>query len=411
MIQNPITNEKVHNMNLISKLFLGIVLGIIIGLFAPLPIIQTLITAKYIISQLISFIIPLLILFFITSGIAHLSKNSGKLLSKTVGLSYLSTLVAGIVAFVVASTFFPALLHDADALPATKVILDPFLKLEIAPLMQIMTALTLAFIFGIGISTTQADTLRKVSDQGRDIIELFLQNILIPALPFYIASVFADMAVRGTVFATLKTFSVILIAVVLMHWIWLAFQFTTTAAITGRSPIQLFRTMLPAYFTAIGTMSSAATVPVTLRQTKKMGVSDSIANFVVPLCANIHMSGSVISISSVAVAVMLMTHGASVPTLIEALPFLAMLGITMVAAPGAPGGAVMASVGLLGSMLGFTQEMIALQIVLHLAQDSFGTACNVTGDGVIALLIDKISESNVETVAEFAPNNKEEDAI
>jgi Na+/H+-dicarboxylate symporter len=395
-------------MSLISKLFLGIAIGIIIGLFAPLPIIQILITAKYIISQLISFIIPLLILFFITSGIAHLSKNSGKLLGKTVALSYLSTLIAGTLAFFIASTLFPALLHDADSLPTAKIIVEPFLKLEIAPLMQIMTALTLAFIFGIGISVTQADTLRKFSDQGRDIIELFLQNILIPALPFYIASVFADMAAKGTVFDTLKTFSVILIAVIVMHWIWLALQFTTAATITGRSPIQLFRTMLPAYFTAVGTMSSAATVPVTLRQTKKMGVSDSIANFVVPLCANIHMSGSVISIASVAVAVMLMTHGAAVPTLLEALPFLAMLGITMVAAPGAPGGAVMASVGLLGSMLGFTQEMIALQIVLHLAQDSFGTACNVTGDGVIALIIDKISDNEANLAPALDRNESEE---
>jgi Na+/H+-dicarboxylate symporter len=388
-------------MSLIIKLFFGIITGIIIGLYAPIPIVQLLVTAKYLISQIITFIIPLLILFYITSGIANLSKDSGKLLSKTVGLAYISTLFAGIAAFLVTSNFFPILLSGADALPETKLVLEPFLKLEITPLMKIMTALTLAFIFGIGISATQADMLRKISDQGRDIIELFLQNILIPALPFYIASVFADMAVKGTVFATLKTFSVILIAVVIMHWIWLLFQFTTTAAMIGRSPLSLFRTMLPAYFTAVGTMSSAATVPVTLRQTKKMGVSDSIANFVIPLCANIHMSGSVISISSVAVAVMLMTHQAPVPSLLEALPFLAMLGVTMVAAPGAPGGAVMASVGLLGSMLGFTQEMIALQIVLHLAQDSFGTACNVTGDGVIALLIDKIHDTReVETAVE-----------
>lgn len=378
-------------MNLIVKLLCGILVGILMGMFAPDVLIQSLVTVKYIVSQLIKFTIPLLILFYVTSGIASLPKNSGKLLSKTVGLAYMSTLCAGIFAFVVASNLFPILLEGAGQLPEAKTALAPFLAIQIPPIMNIMTALTIAFIFGLGISSTGSEHLKKLSDQGRDIIELFLNKVIIPALPFYIAGVFADMTVKGTVFATLQTFSLVLIAVVAMHWVWLTFQFVTTGIAIQQSPLKILRTMMPAYFTAVGTMSSAATVPVTLQQTKRNGVSNSIANFVVPLCANIHMSGSVISIASVAVAVILMTGAGAVPSLLEALPFIAMLGITMVAAPGAPGGAVMASVGLLGSMLGFTEEMIALQIVLHLAQDSFGTACNVTGDGVIALLIDKMS--------------------
>ncbi len=390
-------------MNLIIKLLCGILVGILMGMFAPDVLIQSLVTVKYLVSQLIKFTIPLLILFYVTSGIASLPKNSGKLLSKTVGLAYISTLCAGIFAFVVASNLFPILLEGAGQLPEAQTALAPFLAIQIPPLMNIMTALTIAFMFGLGISTTGADQLKKVSDQGRDIIELFLNKVLIPALPFYIAGVFADMTVKGTVFATLQTFSLVLLAVVAMHWVWLTFQFITTGIAIQQSPLKILRTMMPAYFTAVGTMSSAATVPVTLQQTKRNGVSNSIANFVVPLCANIHMSGSVISIASVAVAVILMTGAGAVPSLLEALPFIAMLGITMVAAPGAPGGAVMASVGLLGSMLGFTEEMIALQIVLHLAQDSFGTACNVTGDGVIALLIDKMSgeaEEGLELVEE-----------
>ncbi|MDV5167900.1 dicarboxylate/amino acid:cation symporter [Photobacterium rosenbergii] len=390
-------------MNLIIKLLCGIFAGILMGMFAPEVIVQALITTKYLVSQLIKFTIPLLILFYVTSGIASLPKNSGKLLSKTVGLAYLSTLGAGILAFLVAKSLFPALLSGAGQLPEAETVLTPFLELQIPPIMNIMTALTVAFIFGLGISNTGADNLKKISDQGRDIIELFLNKVMIPSLPFYIAGVFADMTVKGTVFATLQTFSLVLLAVVAMHWFWLSFQFVTTGVALQRSPLKILRTMLPAYFTAVGTMSSAATVPVTLQQTKRNGVSNSIANFVVPLCANIHMSGSVISIASVAVAVIIMTGAGPVPSLLEALPFLAMLGITMVAAPGAPGGAVMASAGLLGSMLGFTEEMIALQIVLHLAQDSFGTACNVTGDGVIALLIDKVSDSAEETGGELIP--------
>jgi len=347
---------------------------------------------KYIVSQLIKFTIPLLILFYVTSGIAGLPKNSGKLLGKTVGLAYISTLGAGIFAYSVALELFPILLHGAGKLPEAHTAIHSFLQLQIPPVMNIMTALTIAFIFGLGISNHAAEPLKTVCDQGRDIIEMFLNKVIIPSLPFYIAGVFADITVKGTVFATLKTFSLVLIAIVIMHWIWLAVQFSSAGILLRKSPLKILRVMMPAYFTAVGTMSSAATVPVTLKQTKQNGVSSPVANFVVPLCANIHMSGSVISISGVAVAVMLMTGVGTVPDLAHALPFIAMLGVTMVAAPGAPGGAVMASVGLLGSMLGFTEEMIALQIVLHLAQDSFGTACNVTGDGVIALFIDKMTK-------------------
>ncbi|WP_299014125.1 dicarboxylate/amino acid:cation symporter [uncultured Photobacterium sp.] len=384
-------------MNLILKLVCGIVFGILMGMFAPDVVTQFLITIKLLISQLIKFTIPLLILFYVTSGIANLPKNSGKLLSKTVGLSYLSTLGAGVLAFSVAENLYPSLLSGAGTLPEAKTVLAPFLELKIPPLMSIMTALTIAFVFGLGISSTGSEDLRRFSNQGCDIIELFLNKVIIPSLPFYIAGVFADMTVKGTVFATLQTFSLVLLAVIAMHWVWLTFQFVTAGIVQQQSPLKILRTMMPAYLTAVGTMSSAATIPVTLQQTKRNGVSNTIANFVVPLCANIHMSGSVISITSVAVAVILMTGAGPVPSLLEALPFIAMLGVTMVAAPGAPGGAVMASVGLLGSMLGFTEEMIALQIVLHLAQDSFGTACNVTGDGVIALMIDKFSTDSEES--------------
>lgn len=388
-------------MKLIIKLFIGIIFGIIIGNFAPDFIVQILITVKSFVSQLIKFIIPLLILFYVTSGISGLPKNSGKLLTKTVGTAYLSTLFAGIFSFTLASNLFPSLLHKAGSIPKAETVLTPFLNIEIPPVMNIMTALTIAFIFGIGISHYSFNQLKTICDQGRDIVEMFLNKIMIPALPYYIAGVFADVTAKGTVFATLKAFSLVLLAIIIMHWIWLAIQFSFAGTVLKRSPLNFLKVMLPAYFTAVGTMSSAATVPVTLRQTKENGVSDSVANFVVPLCANIHMSGSAISIAGVSVAVMLMTGTTHIIPLTEALPFLAMLGITMVAAPGAPGGAVMASVGLLGTMLGFTEEMIALQIILHLAQDSFGTACNVTGDGVIALLIDKITGPDSEKVSEL----------
>ena len=378
-------------MKLILRLLAGIAFGVLCGLFAPDLFIRVLITAKVLISQMIGFTIPLLILFFVTSGIASLPKNSGKLLGKTVGLAYASTVGAGFLAYFASIQILPSLLSHAGTLAEQVRKLEPLMTLQIPPVMGVMSALVLAFVFGLGIVSTGSSEMKKLSDQGRDIIELLLSKCMIPALPFYIAGVFADMTVQGTVFATLKTFSLVLVLVVVLHWLWLAFQFITTGAIVKRSPLFLLKNMMPAYFTALGTMSSAATLPVTLRQAQVAGTSKGIANFVVPLCANIHMAGSAISIVTVACAVMLMSGYAHLPSLSEMLPFIMMLGITMVAAPGAPGGAVMAALGLLGTMLGFSEAMLGLQIALHLAQDGFGTACNVTGDGALAMCVDKMA--------------------
>ena len=258
--------------------------------------------------------------------------------------------------------------------------------------MGVMTALATAFIFGIGISQLNLPTLKDVTDQGRDIIDALLAKVIIPALPFYIAGVFAEMAKAGTVADTLSTFGIVLLAALVMHWVWLSVLYIASGILLKRSPLELLRNMLPAYFTALGTMSSAATIPVSLKASKANGVKDEVANFSVPLCATIHLSGSTITIVTCAMAVMLLSPEMSVPPLISMLPFIFMLGIVMIAAPGAPGGAVMSALGLLTSMLGFNEAAVALMIALYLAQDSFGTACNVTGDGVIALWVNRFSD-------------------
>lgn len=379
-------------MNLIIKLILGIVGGLIIGLYAPEFFIKIVFSVQNIIGQLIKFVIPLIILFYIASGIASLPKGSGSLLGKTVGLAYGSTIVAGILAFLVASALLPSLTEGSSITAvdeATKV--SAYFTLKIPPLFDVMTALALAFVFGIGISALNAQKLRGGIEEARDIIELLLSKVIIPALPFYIAGVFAEMTVEGTAIATLKTFGVVLVLALVMHWLWITVLYVSTGIAMGRSPLTLLKNMLPAYFTALGTMSSAATIPVSLQANKNNQVSDSIANFTVPLCASIHLSGSTITIVTCATAVMLLTPELSVPSLAGMLPFIFMLGITMVAAPGAPGGAVMSALGLLGSMLGFSDAALALMIALYLAQDSFGTACNVTGDGAIALWVDKFA--------------------
>ena len=379
-------------MKLILKLIAGIVAGILVGLYIPLTGVELLYTVKELIGQLISFTIPLIILFFIASGIAGLPKGSGHLLGKTVGFAYGSTIIAGTLAFLLVTAIIPFLSGGISFEAEAVTEVGSFIDLEIPPLMGVMTALVTAFVFGIGMSQLGLDTLKTVSDQGRDIIDGLLAKVIIPALPFYIAGVFAEMTVAGTVVDTLQAFGVVLIAALVMHWLWVSVLYIVSGLLLKRNPIELIKNMLPAYFTALGTMSSAATIPVSLQSSKANNVKEDVANFTVPLCATIHLSGSTITIVTCAMAVMFLSPSMEVPSLMAMLPFIMMLGVVMIAAPGAPGGAVMSALGLLTSMLGFNEGAVALMIALYLAQDSFGTACNVTGDGIIALWVDRFSE-------------------
>lgn len=385
-------------MKLILKLIAGIVSGILLGFFAPDAVIRILLTIKLIGGQLIGFTIPLIILFYIVSGIASLPKNSGSLLGKTVALSYGSTVIAGSMAFIIASAVIAGIPAPDQTTADVGAKLTSFISLEIPPMFGVMTALATAFLFGLGISITNSVRLKEIADEGRSIIDLLLSKVIIPLLPFYISGIFAEMAAEGTVFTTLKTFGVVLALAVLMHWIWITIQYVTTGLALRLSPIKLIKNMLPAYFTAIGTMSSAATIPVTLRQTKANGVDESIANFTIPLCATIHLSGSTITLVTCSTAVMALSQHIALPSLLEMLPFIMMLGITMIAAPGAPGGGVMAALGLMSTMLGFGEAELALMIALYMAQDSFGTACNITGDGAISLWVDKFAKKQTASV-------------
>lgn len=377
-------------MKLILKLIAGIVAGTLLGLFAPEWLTRILITVKALFGELLFFTIPLLILFFISSGIAALPHKSGQLLGRSLGLAYASTLLAGTFAFVVAALVVPALTQPTDAFDAGQArVLLPYVSVTVPPVFNVMTALLLAFVLGLGIAATGASSLKTLSDQGRDVIQWLLLKAIIPMLPVYIAGVFAEMAAAGTVFVTLRSFAIVLIMAVLLHWVWITLLFVLAGLRAGRSPLALMRTMLPAYFTALGTMSSAATIPVSLECSKNNGVSDDVANFTVPLFATVHLSGSTITIVSCAVAVISMQSGLDIPPISLMLPFILTLGVVMLAAPGVPGGAVMSAVGLLGSMLGFGESALALMIALYLAQDSFGTACNVTCDGALALMLDQ----------------------
>ncbi|GAA5187258.1 dicarboxylate/amino acid:cation symporter [Ferrimonas gelatinilytica] len=375
-------------MKLIVRLLVGILVGLLAGLYAPDLLVRLLLTVKMALGQLISFVIPLIILFFIASGIANLKANGGRLLGRTLSIAYGSTLLAGVLAYLVASILVPALVESRPLQEVAGNSLTPFVVIEVPALFGVMSALAAAFIIGLGISVTGATNLKKVVDEGKGIIDVVLAKVIIPVLPIYIAGVFAGFGADGSVFETLKTFGIVLVLAILMHWFYISLLYILTGLRNGRSPWALIRTMLPAYVTALGTMSSAATIPVTLRQAKANGVNTEVANFSIPLFASIHLAGSTITLTTCSIAVMQMMPDMGIPGLMEMLPFIMMLGVVMIAAPGAPGGAVMSALGLLTAMLGFGEAAVALMIALYMAQDSFGTACNITCDGALSMWVD-----------------------
>ena len=378
-------------MKLILRLLAGILIGALIGTLAPETVTRVLITLKVVLGGLIGFLIPLIILFFIASGISGLGKSSGRLLASAVGLAYTSTILAGLLAFLVGITAMPVLQTTADTIPEHAK-LAPFFQLDIAPLMGVITALAMAFLFGIGIAYTQSPTLKSVVDEGKRIIEATIAVVVLPLLPVYVGCIFAELAAEEAVFATLRIFIAVLGIVILTHWTWLLVQYAVAAIVARRNPLVLLKNMLPAYFTAVGTMSSAATIPVTLRSVKKNCRHEPVVDFAVPLCATIHLSGSMITIVLCSLAVISLNLHLDMPGLGQMLPAILLLGLIMIAAPGVPGGAIMAALGVRTEMLHFSDAALGLMIALYMAQDSFGTATNVTGDGAINQILDRLAD-------------------
>lgn len=377
-------------MKLIAKLLTGIVVGIIIGLLVSEFVIRVIVTFKELFGQFIGFAVPLIIIFYIVSGIASFGEQSGRMLGITGGLAYSSTILAGTLSFIVALIVIPMFgARSGDGAEEASGF-EPFFDLAIPPVVDVMTALVIAFVFGIGLTRIKSQTIRSFFDEGKEIIEGMIWKFIIPILPFYIGSIFAELAADGSVFVTLRAFGLVLVTAVALHWVWLIVLFTVAGTYTGRNPFRSLKNMLPAYFTGLGTMSSAATIPVTVRAAKSNKVSDGVADSTVPLCATIHLSGSTITLVMCSVAVMVLVNGLDLPTFGSMIPFILMLGVIMIAAPGVPGGAVVAALGLLSSMLGFDETALGLMIALYMAQDSFGTATNVTGDGAIAMIVDKL---------------------
>mgnify|MGYP000889325527 FL=1 len=382
-----------RKMGLLPKLIIAIILGIIIGNFAPAWVIRVLATFNGIFGNFLGFAIPLIIIGFVAPGIGDLGEGAGKLLAITAGIAYVSTIISGLLAYLTSSLLLPMFLTagalNLDSTNPEEALLPAYFNIEMPPIFGVMTALLIAFILGLGIAATKSDAIKNFMREFQSIIEKLISKIIIPLLPFHILGIFANMTHAGQVATILSVFARVFAMVILLQITVIIIQFIVGGAIAGGNPFRLLKNMIPAYFTAIGTQSSAATIPVTLEQTKKNGIHDGIAEFVIPLCATIHLSGSTITLVSCSMAVM-MLNGMSTSFGVM-FPFILMLGITMVAAPGVPGGAVMAALGILESMLGFPSAMLSLMIALYVAQDSFGTATNVTGDGAIALIVNRIS--------------------
>lgn len=381
--------KKLH-IGLLPRIIIAIALGILLGNFLPGGMVRFFVTFNGIFSEFLNFSIPLIIVGLVTVAIADIGKGAGKLLLITTLIAYGATLFSGFLSYFTGVTVFPHLIEPGVPLEEVSEAqgILPFFSVAIPPLMNVMTALVLAFMLGLGLAQLKNDTLKNAARDFQEIIVRMISAVILPLLPIYIFGIFLNMTHSGQVFSVLMVFIKIIGVIFLLHIFLLVFQYCIAALFVRKNPFKLLGRMMPAYFTALGTQSSAATIPVTLEQTKKNGVSSDIAGFVIPLCATIHLSGSTLKIVACALALMMM-QGISFDFPLFA-GFIFMLGITMVAAPGVPGGAIMASLGILQSMLGFDESAQALMIALYIAMDSFGTACNVTGDGAIALVVDKI---------------------
>lgn len=383
---------KKAKFGLLSRVVLAIVLGIALGSFVPAPFVRGVNTVVALIGQFIRFLVPLIIVGLVAPAIAETGRGAGKLLIATVAIAYCSTLFAGFMGYFVSAATFPSLVSTGAEHIVEDVVqaFPPYVQLEIPPLMDVMTALVFSFMAGLGMVFSECDTLKRVFSDFRSVVMRTITGVLVPVLPLFIFGIFLDMTAAGKAGRILVDFAAIIAVFSALTVVVIVIQYCVAGVVSRRNPFKAMWTMLPAYMTALGTSSSAATIPVTRAQTLANGVSREIADFTVPLCATVHLAGSTVKIVSCAVALLLVAGRSADVNIVTFSGFIAMAGIVMIAAPGVPGGAVMAAIGLLESMLGFDQAQIALMIALYLATDSIGTACNIAGDGAIAIIVDKM---------------------
>ncbi|WP_218712018.1 dicarboxylate/amino acid:cation symporter [Arthrobacter sp. BF1] len=404
--------KLLKSIPLLGWIVLAIVLGILIGPVMPAWLGGVFLTYNSIFSGFLSFIVPLIILGLVMPAIAELGKGAGKWLGVTALIAYGSTILAGLLAYFVSRWLFTASLSGgglAEIGAGNGSGFTPYLtvvssagesatEIVLPPVIGVMSALVLAFVIGIGLTAFKSKVLFRGAIEFRTIIEAVIRRIIVPALPLFIFGIFMDLSASGSAVTVVTKFLLVAVVSFALTFVVLIAQYSIAGSMSGLNPFKALWNMRDAYFTALGTSSSAATIPVTLASTKKNGVSDSVAGFVIPLCATIHLSGSMVKITCFSIAVLLLTGGDV--SFSAYLPFILMLGVMMIAAPGVPGGAIAAAAGLLAQMLGFGEVEVGLMFAAYIALDSFGTATNVTGDGAIALIMNKLTRGHLGTQAQ-----------
>lgn len=396
------------NLGILPKLLLGILIGILVGSLGNLfnvsdapafrLVIEIAATFTTLFSTFLQFLIPLLIVSFVAVGLADLGQKANKLFLVTLLLAYCSTVLAGLLAYFFGYAVLPQWISPISSMNTSGTEFSPLFTISVDPVFGVMTALILAFVLGIGLANIKGERLLGCLKDLQQIITLTLKKIIIPLIPVYIATQFAGIAASGELFSTIKMFIMLFVMILVFQWVYLLVQFGIASVLTRENQFRKIKNVIPAYFTALGTQSSAATIPVNLECAYKNKITKDVADFCIPLCATIHLAGDTVCLVLGTMGIML-ASGMS-PDFGLYLPFILMLGVTMVAAPGVPGGGVMAALGIIGSMLGFTESMQSLIISLHFSQDSFGTATNIMGDQAIAFVVDAVDQKHSEKQAE-----------
>ena len=383
---------KKIKIGLLPRVIIAIILGILFSMFLPVPLVRIFETFNALFSSFLGFIIPLLIIGLVAPSIADLGKGAGRLLVIVVVIAYTSTILSGFFSYFTTAWSLPLVLSPAETLSASALVtanaITPYFSIPLTPVMDVMSALVFAFVLGLGVIAVNGVKSKEVLKEFGDIIVVIIKYIIVPLLPIFIFGIFLKIGAEGQVPVVLGLFFKVIVIIFVMHILLLLFQYSIAGIIARKNPFRVLLTMLTAYATALGTQSSAATIPVSLAQIKKSGIDPDLADFMIPITVNIHLAGSILKIVSCAYAIMYMSGMSAGLDLFTG--FIFMLAIIMVAAPGVPGGAIMASIALLQSMLGFDETTVGLMIALYIAMDSFGTAANVTGDGAIAIIMNKI---------------------
>lgn len=375
----------------IFKLIVAVIAGILLGFVVGEGFMNVVVTVKYILGQLIFFMVPLIILSFISSSITKMKGNASRMLGWALGLAYLSSVGAAFMAMFLGYWLIP-LLTMAPAVEGLKEIPGLVFRLDIPPVMSVMTALVVAIMVGLATVWTKSELFEHILDNFQKMVLLLIKRVLIPVLPFFIAANFCALSYEGAITRQLPVFINVMGIVLVAHFVWLCFLYLSAGAFSGKNPWQVVKYYGPAYFTAVGTMSSAATLPVALGCARRSPVlKGKVVDFAVPLFSNIHLCGSILTEVFFVMTVSLLLYG-TLPAMSTMVLFILLLGVFAIGAPGVPGGTVIASLGIVVSVLGFDETGTALLLTIFALQDSFGTACNITGDGALTLVLSKLDE-------------------